>query len=256
MTTNPQDDSTHFGYRSVARSEKAGLVKGVFDSVASRYDIMNDVMSGGMHRLWKREMVATLAPTPDMAILDVAGGTGDIAMRIREESRLRHRAAPNVTLCDINHSMLVEGRKRGVDQGTLDGIRWVCGNAEALPFDDASMDAYTIAFGIRNVTNIDKALMEVRRVLKPGGRFLCLEFSQVKPALLAKFYNTYSMQVIPRMGKLVAGDAAPYQYLVESIRQFPNQETFAAMMRDAGLDQVSWQNLTGGVVALHSGWRL
>lgn len=252
---NP-DETTHFGFRTVAKDEKAGMVKGVFNSVASRYDVMNDVMSGGMHRLWKIEMVEWLNPTPDMEMLDVAGGTGDIAFRIREQCQRRHGAMPHITLCDINDQMLTEGRKRAVDKGVLHGIEWICGDAMALPMEDASVDAYTIAFGIRNVTDIDQALREAYRVLKPGGRFLCLEFSHVTAPPLAKLYDAYSMHVIPRMGAAVAGDAESYQYLVESIRRFPKQEVFAAQIRDAGFGNVQFRNMTGGVVALHSGWKV
>lgn len=252
---NPEE-TTHFGFKTVAKDAKAGMVKGVFNSVASRYDVMNDVMSGGLHRLWKIEMVEWLAPTPDMEMLDVAGGTGDIAFRIREHCQRRHGAMPHITLCDINDHMLGEGRKRAVDKGVLSGIEWICGDAMHLPMESASVDAYTIAFGIRNVTNIDAALREAYRVLKPGGRFLCLEFSHVTVPPLAKLYDIYSMHVIPQMGKMVAGDAESYQYLVESIRRFPKQEQFAAQMREAGFGNVSYRNMTGGVVALHSGWKV
>lgn len=252
---NPEE-TTHFGFKTVAKDAKAGMVKGVFNSVASRYDVMNDVMSGGLHRLWKIEMVEWLAPTPDMEMLDVAGGTGDIAFRIREHCQRRHGAMPHITLCDINDHMLGEGRKRAVDKGVLHGIEWICGDAMHLPMESASVDAYTIAFGIRNVTDIDAALREAYRVLKPGGRFLCLEFSHVTVPPLAKLYDIYSMHVIPQMGKMVAGDADSYQYLVESIRRFPKQEQFAAQMREAGFGNVSYRNMTGGVVALHSGWKV
>lgn len=252
---NPEE-TTHFGFKTVAKDAKAGMVKGVFNSVASRYDVMNDVMSGGLHRLWKIEMVEWLAPTPDMEMLDVAGGTGDIAFRIREYCQRRHGTMPHITLCDINDHMLGEGRKRAVDKGVLSGIEWICGDAMHLPMDSASVDAYTIAFGIRNVTDIDAALREAYRVLKPGGRFLCLEFSHVTVPPLAKLYDIYSMHVIPQMGKMVAGDAESYQYLVESIRRFPKQEKFAAQMREAGFGNVSYRNMTGGVVALHSGWKV
>jgi len=253
---NPSDNTTHFGFRTVAASEKAGMVKGVFDSVASRYDIMNDMMSGGLHRVWKHEMVRWLAPTPDMAFLDVAGGTGDIAFRIRDYCQRHHGATPPITLCDINDHMLSEGRKRAIDKGVLDGIEWICGDAQNLPMQNGSVDAYTIAFGIRNVTDIAAALTEAHRVLKPGGRFLCLEFSHVEPKPLAKLYDAYSMHVIPRMGQMIAGDAQSYQYLVESIRKFPDQATFAAMIRNAGFGNVSYRNMTGGVVAMHSGWKV
>ena len=257
MTTmGKSGDTTHFGYRTVAREEKAGLVRGVFDQVAGHYDLMNDVMSGGLHRIWKRQMVEWLNPTPDMRLLDVAGGTGDIALRIREYCASRYGHTPAITLCDINHEMLKEGRKRTINEGILDGIRWVCGDAQSLPFEDGSLDAYTIAFGIRNVTDIDTALREAHRVLKPGGRFLCLEFSQVRPEPLARIYDLYSMHIIPQFGKVFAGASEPYQYLVESIRQFPDQETFLQKIRQVGFGNAGYRNLTAGVVALHSGWRI
>jgi demethylmenaquinone methyltransferase/2-methoxy-6-polyprenyl-1,4-benzoquinol methylase len=242
--------TTHFGFRTVGEDEKSSLVRGVFDSVASRYDVMNDLMSTGLHRLWKNDMVAWLAPRPGMRLLDVAGGTGDIALRIKKQ------ADCHVTVCDINRHMLEEGRNRAIDRNVITGIDWVCGNAEALPLPDHTFDAYTIAFGIRNVTHIDKALKEAYRVLKPGGRFLCLEFSQLPNSLLQKCYDAYSFNVIPKIGQWVTGDSASYQYLVESIRQFPKQDDFAAMIRDAGFGNVQYRNLTQGVVALHSGRRL
>lgn len=239
-------DTTHFGFRKVASEEKAGMVRGVFDRVASRYDLMNDLMSGGLHRLWKKEMVGWLAPRAGMRILDVAGGTGDIAFRMIK------RAACEVTVCDINQHMVEEGRDRAIDKNMRSGLAWMCGNAEALPFPDNTWDAYTIAFGIRNVTHIDKALAEAFRVLKPGGRFMCLEFSRLTSGMLQKTYDSYSFNVIPRIGELVTGSGDPYQYLVESIRQFPAQEEFAAMIRQAGFGNVQYRNLTQGVVAIHS----
>ena len=241
---------THFGFQEIPVEEKQSLVRGVFDSVAARYDVMNDLMSFGMHRLWKQEMIGALNPREVRHLLDVAGGTGDIAFRFKERSPGR------VTICDINERMVREGRNRAINRNRLSSIDWVCGNAEALPLPDQSVDAYTIAFGIRNVTDIPAALREAARVLKPGGRFLCLEFSQVQAEPLRALYDRYSFSVIPMMGKLVAGDADPYQYLVESIRRFPAQEEFARMIREAGLGNVSYRNLSGGVVALHSGWRL
>lgn len=241
------NNTASFGFKSVSSDEKESLVRGVFDSVASKYDIMNDLMSAGLHRLWKHDMVAWLAPRAGMHIVDVAGGTGDIAARIRKKADCR------VTIIDINEQMLLAGRDRLIDTGASSGIEWTCGNAEALPIPDSSVDAYTIAFGIRNVTHIEKALSEAFRVLKPGGRFLCLEFSEVKQELLRKIYDEYSFRVIPHVGKMVTGDAEAYQYLVESIRRFPNQERFAAMIKDAGFGNVQYRSLTQGVVAIHSG---
>lgn len=241
---------THFGYQTIDENEKESRVRGVFDSVASRYDVMNDLMSAGLHRLWKRDMVSALAPRDGQKILDVAGGTGDIAFRIRE------RADAHITVCDINQAMLSEGMNRAIDKNRREGLEWVCGNAESLPFPDNHFDAYTIAFGIRNVTHIDKALEEACRVLKIGGRFLCLEFSHVPNDMLAKIYERYSFHVIPWVGEKVTKDRAAYQYLVESIRKFPNQERFAGMMKDAGFGNVTYRNMTGGVVALHSGRKL
>jgi demethylmenaquinone methyltransferase / 2-methoxy-6-polyprenyl-1,4-benzoquinol methylase len=238
--------TTHFGFRTVAEEEKASMVRGVFDSVASRYDVMNDLMSAGLHRLWKNDMVSWLAPRDGMHILDMAGGTGDIAFRMLERARC------NVTVCDINRQMLGEGYARAIDRNILEGIEWVCGNAESLPFPDKHFDAYTIAFGIRNVTHIDLALREALRVLKTGGRFMCLEFSQINNHWLQKCYDAYSFHAIPRIGEWVTGSGAPYQYLVESIRQFPAQEDFAAMIRAAGFGNVQYRNMAQGVVAIHS----
>lgn len=242
--------TTHFGFKTVPEGEKESLVRGVFDSVASRYDIMNDLMSGGLHRLWKNDMISWLAPRDGMRILDVAGGTGDIAFRMMK------RAKCDVTVCDINAQMLEEGRNRATNKNLLSGIEWTCGNAEALPLPDATFDAYTIAFGIRNVTHIDNALKEAYRVLKPGGRFLCLEFSKVESDMLRKMYDVYSFNIIPRIGQAVTGSADPYQYLVESIRNFPDQEAFAQMVKDAGFGNVQYRSLTQGVVAIHSARRL
>lgn len=239
-----------FGFRTVTPEEKTSLVRGVFNSVASRYDLMNDAMSAGMHRLWKRDFVGSVDTRPNMQCLDVAGGTGDIAFRLRD------RGAAQVTVCDINHKMLVEGKKRADDQNRLTGIEFACGNAESLPFPDNHFHLYTIAFGIRNVTYIDKALQEAHRVLKPGGRFLCLEFSKVQPEAFARIYDAYSFHVIPRLGGLLAGDRDSYQYLVESIRQFPKQDVFADMIRAAGFAKVRYTNMTGGIVAMHSGYKL
>jgi demethylmenaquinone methyltransferase/2-methoxy-6-polyprenyl-1,4-benzoquinol methylase len=258
------EDTTDFGYRRVSAAEKPALVRDVFDSVAGRYDLMNDLMSGGIHRLWKAALVAKLNPRPPMHFVDVAGGTGDIAFRILD--RLKDRAAKSgiegeaaqsrATIIDINQHMLEVGRDRSIDRGLLTGIDWVCGDATALPLDDSTADAYTIAFGIRNVTGIEEALAEARRVLKPGGRFLCLEFCPVDRSLLRPLYDAYSFAVVPALGRAVAGDADSYRYLVESIRRFPGPEKFSAMMEAAGLEQVRVRTMTGGLVALYSGWRL
>lgn len=246
-----KESTTHFGFRNVAEGEKQTLVRGVFDAVATRYDLMNDFMSAGLHRVWKEAMVDALHPRPGMHLLDVAGGTGDIAFRA-----LAREPALQVTLADINAAMLTEGRARSIDRNILHGVSWACGNAEAMPFPDASFDAYTIAFGIRNVTHIDRALSEAKRVLKPGGHFLCLEFSTVPSELMGKIYDWYSFNIIPRVGKAVTGDGAPYQYLVESIRKFPAAEKFERMIKEAGFARTSFRRMSGGVVALHSGWRI
>jgi demethylmenaquinone methyltransferase / 2-methoxy-6-polyprenyl-1,4-benzoquinol methylase len=241
-----------FGYRRVRADDKAGLVRGVFDSVAGRYDVMNDLMSGGVHRLWKAALIERLNPRPGETFLDVAGGTGDIAQRILR----RTGPGARVILCDINEAMLSQGRDRAIDANILNGLEYLVGDAEHLPVASGSIDAYTIAFGLRNVTRFDAALREARRVLRPGGRFFCLEFSHVAPAFLQRAYDLYSFNVLPMLGQIVAGDRDSYQYLVESIRRFPPQDELAALMRDAGLEQVRWRDFTFGVAALHSGWRL
>ncbi|MBL4800939.1 MAG: bifunctional demethylmenaquinone methyltransferase/2-methoxy-6-polyprenyl-1,4-benzoquinol methylase UbiE [Emcibacter sp.] len=259
---NPQqetEETTHFGFKTVDKQAKQGMVRNVFDSVAEKYDIMNDVMSGGLHRLWKNDMIRVLRPEPGHKLLDVAGGTGDIAFRFLDAAEKRENSdsiAAEVTVCDINAEMLKVGRDRAIDRGILRNIEWVCGNAECLSFPNNSFEAYTIAFGIRNVTNIDKALAEAHRVLKPGGRFLCLEFSKVHTPLLKKIYDTYSFHLLPRFGEMITGDRESYQYLVESIRQFPSQEKFKTMIEDAGFKRVTYRNMTGGVVALLSGWKI
>ncbi len=243
-----------FGYRDVPEADKEGLVREVFSSVASKYDLMNDLMSGGVHRLWKDAFVEWLNPRPGWRCVDVAGGTGDIAFRIADLVRSRGGEA-EITVCDINADMVGEGLRRALAKGER-AIHWITGNAEALPIPDSSMDAYTIAFGIRNVTHIDVALREARRVLKPGGRFLCLEFSRVEAPGLDALYDAYSMNVLPRLGQMVAGDAEAYRYLAESIRRFPPQAKFARMIEKAGLSQVKVRNLTGGVAAMHSAWKI
>jgi demethylmenaquinone methyltransferase/2-methoxy-6-polyprenyl-1,4-benzoquinol methylase len=244
------EKTTHFGFRDVPESQKASMVREVFDTVASKYDLMNDLMSGGIHRIWKDSFINELKLRPDMKLLDVAGGTGDIAFRFLK------RGGGNVTVCDINYEMLHVGRDRAVDHGLLKNIEWVTGDAQKLPLPDQSMDAYTIAFGIRNVTRIDEALKEAYRVLKPGGRFLCLEFSKVVVPGFDKMYDLYSFKLLPEIGRFVAGNREAYQYLAESIRQFPDQETFAQKIRDAGFERVRYRNLSGGIAAIHSGWRV
>jgi demethylmenaquinone methyltransferase/2-methoxy-6-polyprenyl-1,4-benzoquinol methylase len=248
-TSRQGDGTTHFGFRIVAEDEKASLVRQVFDEVATRYDLMNDLMSLGVHRLWKASLLDWLRPRAGMTLLDVGGGTGDIALGFRR------RGGSRAVVCDINHEMLAVGRDRAIDRNMPD-IAWVRGDAEQLPFPDRSVDAYTIAFCLRNVTHVDRALSEARRVLKPGGRFLCLEFSHVVVPLLRAAYDQYSFRVLPWLGKMVAGNREAYQYLVESIRRFPTQEELANRLRLAGLEQVKVRNLTWGVAALHSGWRL
>jgi demethylmenaquinone methyltransferase/2-methoxy-6-polyprenyl-1,4-benzoquinol methylase len=243
-----------FGFRDVPEADKKSLVGEVFSSVAARYDLMNDVMSGGIHRIWKDAMVEWLNPRPHWNVLDLAGGTGDIAFRIRDMTR--ERGAPaSVTVCDINAAMLGEGERRAAAKGET-GIAWVCADGEKLPFPDSQFDAFTIAFGIRNFTHIDAALREARRVLKPGGRFLCLEFSKVNLPVLDRLYDLYSFRLLPRMGALVAGDAESYRYLAESIRRFPPPEEFARMIGEAGLGQVKVRTLSGGIAAMHSAWRI
>ena len=249
-------DTTHFGFRTVNAGEKAGLVRGVFDAVAPRYDLMNDLMSGGVHRLWKRELISVLAPRAGEAFLDVAGGTGDIAFRIVQEIGAEQARANPIAVCDINAEMLGVGRNRALDRGWINEVRWSCGDAQSLPFPDMSFDAYTIAFGLRNVTDIPKALREARRVLKPGGRFFCLEFSQVAAGPLEKIYDTYSFSVLPWLGGVIAGNREAYTYLAESIRKFPNQRALTALMGEAGFHHTRFRNLTGGIAAIHSGWRI
>jgi demethylmenaquinone methyltransferase / 2-methoxy-6-polyprenyl-1,4-benzoquinol methylase len=245
---------TSFGFREVEFDEKQDLVDAVFDRVARRYDLMNDLMSGGLHRLWKDAMVAWIAPPRrgrDYQVLDVAGGTGDIAFRIAGRCE-----GARIIVADINREMLAIGKKRAASRRIEKAVTFVEANAEALSFEDDRFDIVTVAFGIRNVTRIDTALGEAFRVLKPGGRFVCLEFSQVDIAWLDRIYHAYSFKVIPALGRLVTGDSEPYRYLVESIAQFPNQARFAAMIERAGFGHVDYRNLSGGVAAIHSGWKL
>jgi len=250
MTDNTPRE-THFGFQTIPEDEKAGRVHGVFSSVAARYDLMNDLMSAGVHRLWKDALIDWMAPRRGMRLLDVAGGTGDISFRFLQ----RLRGEGEAVVCDMTEAMLREGARRAEAQG-IHGLDWVTGDAMKLPFPDRSFDAYTIAFGIRNVTRIGDALSEAFRVLRPGGRFLCLEFSQLPVPMLQTLYDAYSFNLIPAMGRAVTGDRESYQYLVESIRKFPDQESFAAMVRAAGFGRVAYRNLSMGIVAIHSGWRL
>ncbi|XP_013413944.1 2-methoxy-6-polyprenyl-1,4-benzoquinol methylase, mitochondrial [Lingula anatina] len=278
--------STHFGFQHVSEKEKEEKVYKVFENVASKYDQMNDAMSFGVHRLWKDHFMRRLSPASGTKLLDVAGGTGDIAFRFLEflnnqgesftkdmypdiedlasaeksveesDSMPEHFLKSSVTVCDINQAMLDVGKEKAQNMGFTSGISWIKGNAEDLPLPDNTFDAYTIAFGIRNCTHVDRVLEEAYRVIKPGGRFMCLEFSEVKNSMLSFAYDNYSFQVIPVLGQIVANDWKSYQYLVESIRQFPNQEEFAAMIKDAGFSMVTFENLTFGVAAIHSGFKL
>jgi demethylmenaquinone methyltransferase/2-methoxy-6-polyprenyl-1,4-benzoquinol methylase len=249
--TEKIEKTTHFGNQTVAEGDKAGMVHGVFTNVASKYDVMNDVMSVGIHRLWKDAMMDWLAPRAGQSLLDVAGGTGDISFRF-----LNRAPGASAVVCDMTESMLIEGRKRAEATSFADNLDWVVGDAMQLPFPDNSFDVYTISFGIRNVTRISDALAEAYRVLRPGGRLMVLEFSQLPVPAMQWAYDRYSYNVIPRMGQAIAGDRESYQYLVESIRKFPDQETFAGMISDAGFDQVKYRNLSMGIAALHSGWKI
>ena len=245
-----QQAAADFGYRTVPREEKAGMVARVFDSVAPKYDVMNDVMSLGLHRVWKRVFLNAIGPRPGDTLLDLAGGTGDIAL-----GALR-MGAGRVILTDINPSMLDVARDRAVNAGRLRGLEFMVVDAEHIPLPDRSVEKISMAFGLRNCTDKDAVLREARRVLRPGGRFFCLEFSRLEIAALEKPYEFWSFSVLPRLGERIAKDSESYQYLAESIRMFPDQETLAGMMRDAGLERVAYRSLSGGIVAIHSGWRL
>ena len=249
MTDNPAT-TVDFGFRSVNPAEKAGMVRAVFDSVAPRYDLMNDLMSLGIHRVWKQIFISDLQPRPNLTLLDLAGGTGDISF-----GWLR-RGGGTVFLTDINNAMLTVGRDRALNLGFAGEISLVVADAEKLPLPDRCVDRVSIAFGLRNCTDKSAVLQEARRVLKPGGRFLCLEFSRVTVHALTPIYDAWSFKVLPRLGRLVAGDEDSYRYLAESIRTFPDQETLVGMMREAGLARVNIRNLSGGIAAIHSGWRL
>jgi len=245
------EKTTHFGFQDIPESEKAGRVRGVFGSVASKYDVMNDAMSLGIHRIWKDAMMDWLAPRAGQRLLDVAGGTGDISFRFLKRAGYGH-----ATVLDLTEPMLVEGRKRAEAESMADSLDWVVGDAMALPFPNASFDVYTISFGIRNVTRPQEALNEAFRVLKPGGRLMVLEFSQIPNELMQKVYDLYSFNIIPRLGQMIANDRDSYQYLVESIRKFPDQETFLGMVRQAGFEQAKYRNLSLGIACLHSGWKI
>ncbi len=249
--TDQGEKTTHFGAQEVPEADKAGMVHGVFSNVASKYDVMNDVMSVGVHRLWKDAMMDWLAPRDGQRLLDVAGGTGDISFRF-----LRRAPGAEAVVLDLTEPMLIEGRKRAEAASLADRLSWITGDAMALPFEDNSFDVYTISFGIRNVTRIEDALSEAYRVLRPGGRLIVLEFSQLPNPGLQKAYDLYSYNVIPRMGQAIAGDRDSYQYLVESIRRFPDQDTFLSMIHSAGFEQASYRNLSMGIAALHSGWKI
>ncbi|NCQ24538.1 MAG: bifunctional demethylmenaquinone methyltransferase/2-methoxy-6-polyprenyl-1,4-benzoquinol methylase UbiE [Rhodobacteraceae bacterium CG17_big_fil_post_rev_8_21_14_2_50_63_15] len=245
------EKTTHFGFQDVPESEKAGRVRGVFGSVASKYDVMNDAMSLGIHRIWKDAMMDWLAPRAGQRLLDVAGGTGDIAYRF-----LRRAGRGHATVLDLTEPMLIEGRKRAEADQMAASLDWVVGDAMALPFEDSTFDVYTISFGIRNVTRPEAALAEAFRVLRPGGRLMVLEFSQIPSPLMQKVYDLYSFNIIPRLGQMIANDRDSYQYLVESIRRFPDQERFLQMVRDAGFENVGYRNLSMGIACLHSGWKI
>ncbi len=251
MSTEDTQGTTHFGFQTVNESEKAGRVQGVFNSVASKYDIMNDVMSMGIHRVWKDAMMDWLAPRPNTRLLDVAGGTGDISFRY-----LKRAGNAHATVLDLTEPMLVEGRKRADAEAMSESLNWVVGDAMKLPFEDNTFDVYTISFGIRNVTRPQVALNEAYRVLKPGGRLMVLEFSQIPNDMMQWVYDRYSFNVIPRMGQMIANDFDSYQYLVESIRKFPDQDTFLGMVKTAGFANAKYRNLSLGIAALHSGWKI
>jgi len=245
------EQTTHFGFETVPEAQKAGKVQNIFNSVASKYDIMNDVMSAGIHRIWKEAMMDWLAPRPGQKLIDVAGGTGDVSFKFLKRSGSGH-----ATVLDITENMLIEGRKRADADKIPDSLDWIVGDAMFLPFADNTFDVYTISFGIRNVTRPQEALNEAFRVLRPGGRLMVLEFSQIPVPLVQKAYDLYSFNVIPTMGKLIANDRSSYQYLVESIRKFPDQETFLSMLQNAGFKNNNYRNLSLGIAALHSGWKI
>ena len=245
-----QEKTTNFGYQNVDETKKTALVNDLFVSVAPRYDLMNDLMSAGIHRFWKADLIRSIKPTPGKKIVDVGGGTGDISLGILD------KATCHVTVCDINDKMLTVGRDRAINRGELNHPDWICGDAEWLPLPEGYADIYVTAFCLRNVTRLENVLQEARRILKPGGHFLCLEFSKVTLPHLSSLYDLYSFHVLPLLGQIVTGHRDAYQYLVESIRKFPAQEEFADMISKAGLDQVSYRDISGGIAAIHSAWRL
>lgn len=250
VSADVMTEETDFGFRSVRKEEKKNLVRAVFDSVAGKYDVMNDIMSLGIHRVWKRIFVTELGPQPGLRLLDLAGGTGDITF-----GWLKGGGGPAI-MTDINSSMLSVGRDRAINQGLVSDLSFCVVDAEAIPLRDMSVDRVSIAFGLRNCTDKMAVIREARRVLRPGGRFMCLEFSKVQVAALAPIYDAWSFKVLPAMGGMVAKDRESYQYLAESIRMFPDQETLAGMFREAGLSHVRYQSLSGGIAAIHSGWRI
>jgi demethylmenaquinone methyltransferase/2-methoxy-6-polyprenyl-1,4-benzoquinol methylase len=250
MASDNSPETADFGYRTVERSQKSAMVREVFDSVAGKYDVMNDLMSLGVHRLWKHDFIQALDPRPTRTLLDLAGGTGDITF-----GWLKKGGGPAL-LTEINASMLSVGRDRATQRGLLADINFMVTDAEAIPLPDRSVDRVSMAFGLRNCTNKDRVLAEARRVLKPGGKFFCLEFSRLQISAFEKLYDAWSFKALPRMGAMVAGDAESYQYLAESIRMFPDQETLKGMMETAGMERVTYRNLSGGIAAIHQGWRL
>ncbi len=250
MTSDSPQDQADFGFRTVPRAEKASMVRDVFESVAPSYDVMNDLMSLGIHRVWKRIFVNVIACSPRETLLDLAGGTGDISFLAKD------RGAGRVILTDVNPAMLEVGRKRALDRGIVEGIDFMVVDAERIPLPDRSVEKISMAFGLRNCTDKDAVLREARRVLRPGGRFHCLEFSRLEISALAPLYDAWSFKALPAIGERVAKDRESYEYLAESIRVFPDQETLAGMMRKAGMERVGYRNLSGGIVAIHTGWRL
>ena len=248
---NKVDQTTHFGFQTVPEAEKANKVQNVFTSVAGKYDIMNDIMSAGIHRIWKESMMNWLLPKPGQKLLDVAGGTGDISLKFLERAGSGH-----ATVLDLTEKMLAVGKARAKDSGAPKCLDWVVGDAMALPFQDNLFDVYTISFGIRNVTHPYRALTEAYRVLRPGGRLMVLEFSQIPVPLVQKAYDLYSFKIIPELGKLITGDRESYQYLVESIRNFPDQESFLKLLNEASFENTSYRNLSLGIAAIHSGWKI